>query len=124
MKKQNKINVCPQRKIDRLSRVEKLVEKIVIEMIEPREFQRETTEQIRELRESIRELGESQKKTDEQLRKTGEQTRKIGIQLCESDKKFNKVIDSWGIFVGDKVIPFAEEFLRKRAFQKFQVVRD
>jgi len=129
----------PSKKNDRLSRVEKLVEKIAIEMRELREFQRETTEQIRELRElqketdrqlkeageqirelreSIRELGESQKKTDEQLRKTGEQTRKTEIQLCESDKKFNKVIDSWGIFVGDKVIPFAEEFLRKKGFSE------
>ncbi|GBD03930.1 hypothetical protein HRbin19_01231 [bacterium HR19] len=52
----------PSKKNDRLSRVERLVEKIAVEIRELREFQKETTEQIRELKEA-------QKKTDEQLKK-------------------------------------------------------
>ncbi|GBD04344.1 hypothetical protein HRbin19_01657 [bacterium HR19] len=127
------------RKNDRLSRVERLVEKIAVEIRELREFQKETTEQIRELRELqkktdelIRELRESQKKTDEQLReasrqikelresqkKADEQLRETGIQFCENDKKFDKVVDSWGMFVEYKLCPFAEEFLRKKGFSE------
>ncbi|GBD03448.1 hypothetical protein HRbin19_00733 [bacterium HR19] len=97
----------PSRKNDRLSRVERLVEKIAVEIRQLREFQKETTEQIRELRES-------QKKTDEQLRKTDEQLRK-------SDEKVNKITDSWGRFVEGMVSPSAEEFMRKKGFSDVRV---
>jgi len=97
----------PSKRNDRLSRVERLVEKIAVEIRELREFQRETTEQIRELRES-------QKKTDEQLRKTDEQLRR-------SDEKVNKLTDSWGRFVEGMVSPSAEEFMRKKGFSDVHV---
>jgi hypothetical protein len=95
----------------RLDRIERNLEVFFTGMLELKESQKRTGEQIIELKESqkrtgeqIMELKESQKRTDEQLNRTDAQLKQTDAQLKQTDAQLQKTIkklDDIGYQLGD-----------------------
>ncbi len=79
--------------MDRLDRIEKLLEDSIRER---KEAQRKADEQIKENREAIKELRESQKQTDEQLKDTDKRLKKTDEMLKRLSKKMNGFLGNYG----------------------------
>ncbi|EFK11582.1 conserved hypothetical protein [delta proteobacterium NaphS2] len=87
MVKKGAITMIEAKAQDRLDRLEKLAEEMFSGIIQLKESQAKTDEQIKVTNEQIRELKESQSKTDEQIKSTNEQIRELKESQAKTDEQ-------------------------------------
>ncbi|MEW5767853.1 MAG: hypothetical protein AB1797_09550 [bacterium] len=115
--------------MDRLDRIEHILERIgkeldrtIKETEELKESQKKTDEQLKKTDEQLKKTDEQLKKTDEQLKKTDEQLQKASKRLDNVGKMVGDLTDGWGKFVVGLTEPSVKGCFEKLGFKVLDII--